>query len=141
MLGDPVDVLTGLPHGPDHGASRIVIGPDGKLYASTGDQGSNFLAFYCAPIRAQELPVAADVAARNWRGYEGKILRVNLDGSIPADNPVLNGVRSHVLSYGHRNPQGMAFGPDGRLYAVRARPRHRRRGQPHRGRAATTAGR
>jgi PQQ-dependent dehydrogenase (s-GDH family) len=117
VLGDPVDVLTGLPHGPDHGASRIVIGPDGKLYASTGDQGSNFLAFYCAPIRAQELPVAADVDARNWRGYEGKILRVNLDGSIPTDNPVLNGVRSHVWSYGHRNPQGMAFGPDGSLYA------------------------
>jgi PQQ-dependent dehydrogenase (s-GDH family) len=41
---------------------------------------------------------------------------VNLDGSIPVDNPVLNGVRSHVFSYGHRNPQGMAFGADGRLY-------------------------
>jgi PQQ-dependent dehydrogenase (s-GDH family) len=117
LLGEPVDVLTGLPHGPDHGASRIVFGPDGKLYASRGDHGSNFLAYYCVPIRAQGLPTSADVAARNWRGYEGKILRVNLDGSIPDDNPVLNGVRSHVFSYGHRNPQGMAFGPDGRLYA------------------------
>jgi PQQ-dependent dehydrogenase (s-GDH family) len=68
------------------------------------------------PIRAQELPTASEIAARDWRGYEGKILRVNPDGSIPADNPVLNGVRSHVFSYGHRNPQGMAFGPDGRLY-------------------------
>src|SRR5688572_19370973 len=97
LLGNPVDVLTNLPHGPDH--------------------GSNFLAYYCVPIRAQERPIAADIAARNWRGYEGKILRVNLDGSIPDDNPVLNGVRSHVFSYGHRNPQGMAFGPDGRLYA------------------------
>jgi PQQ-dependent dehydrogenase (s-GDH family) len=116
QLGEPVDLLTDLPHGPDHGASRIVFGPDGKLYASRGDHGSNFLAYYCEPIRAQELPTAADVAARNWRGYEGKILRVNVDGSIPADNPVLNGVRSHVFSYGHRNPQGMAFGPDGRLY-------------------------
>jgi len=115
-LGEPLDVLTGLPHGPDHGASRIVFGPDGKLYASRGDHGSNFLAFYCVPIRAQELPTASDIAARDWRGYEGKILRVNPDGSIPADNPVLNGVRSHVFSYGHRNPQGMAFGPDGRLY-------------------------
>ena len=117
LLGEPVDVLTNLPHGPDHGASRVVFGPDGKLYTSRGDHGSNFLAYYCEPIRAQELPQAADVAARNWRGYEGKILRVGLDGSIPADNPVLNGVRSHVFSYGHRNPQGMAFGPDGRLYA------------------------
>jgi len=115
-LVDPVDVLTGLPHGPDHGASRLVFGPDGKLYASRGDHGSNFLAFYCVPNRAQELPEAADVAAGNWRGYEGKILRINPDGSIPADNPVLNGVRSHVYSYGHRNPQGLAFGPNGALY-------------------------
>ena len=117
-LVDPVDILRDLPHGPDHGASRIVFGPDGKLYLSRGDHGSNFLAYHCAPIRAQELPAAADIAAGNWRGYEGKILRVNPDGSIPADNPVLNGVRSHVFSYGHRNPQGMAFGPDGVLYAA-----------------------
>src|SRR5688572_21064882 len=56
QLREPVDLLTNLPHGPDHGASRIVFGPDGKLYASRGDHGSNFLAYYCEPIRAQELP-------------------------------------------------------------------------------------
>ena len=116
QLVEPVDILTDLPHGPDHGASRLVIGPDRKLYASRGDHGANFLAYRCETIRAQELPEAADVAARNWRGYEGKILRIELDGSIPADNPVLKGVRSHVFSYGHRNPQGLAFGPDGVLY-------------------------
>jgi PQQ-dependent dehydrogenase (s-GDH family) len=118
QLGDPVDLLTNIPHGPDHGASRIVFGPDEKLYASRGDHGSNFLAYYCVPIRAQELPTGADIRERDWSGYEGKILRINLDGSIPDDNPVLNGVRSHVFSYGHRNPQGMAFGADGRLYAA-----------------------
>jgi PQQ-dependent dehydrogenase (s-GDH family) len=118
QLGEPLDILTGLPHGPDHGASRIVFGPDGRLYASRGDHGSNFLAYYCEPNRAQELPEADDIRQGNWRGYEGKILRINQDGSIPADNPVLNGVRSHVYSYGHRNPQGMAFGPDGILYSA-----------------------
>jgi PQQ-dependent dehydrogenase (s-GDH family) len=116
QLGEPVDLLTDLPHGPDHGASRIVFGPDGKLYVSRGDHGSNFLAFYCEPNRAQELPTRADIAAGNWHGYEGKILRINVDGSIPRDNPTIGGVRSHVFSYGHRNPQGMAFGPDGKLY-------------------------
>jgi PQQ-dependent dehydrogenase (s-GDH family) len=117
-LEAPLDILTGLPHGPDHGASRIVFGPDGKLYASRGDHGSNFLAYHCVPNHAQELPAAADIRAGNWRAYEGKILRINQDGSIPADNPVLNGVRSHIFSYGHRNPQGMAFGPDGKLYSA-----------------------
>ncbi len=115
-LVDPVDLLTGLPHGPDHGASRLVFGPDAKLYASRGDHGSNFLAYHCVANRAQELPTAAEVEAHDWRSYQGKILRINLDGSIPTDNPVLKGVRSHVLTYGHRNPQGLAFGPDGKLY-------------------------
>jgi len=117
-LVEPVDILRDLPHGADHGASRMVFGPDGKLYVSRGDHGANFLARYCEPIRAQELPTAADVAVGDWRGYEGKILRINEDGSIPQDNPVLNGVRSHVFSYGHRNPQGMAFGPGGALYSA-----------------------
>ena len=63
------------------------------------------------------MPTAADVAARNWpKVYQGKILRVNLDGSIPADNPMIGGVRSHIYSYGHRNPQGLTFAPDGSLY-------------------------
>jgi PQQ-dependent dehydrogenase (s-GDH family) len=87
----------------------VVFGPDGKLYVSRGDQGSNFLANYCNPNRAQDLPTLAEVQAADWSTYQGKILRLNVDGSIPRDNPMLNGVRSHIYSYGHRNPQGLVF--------------------------------
>jgi len=115
-LSNPVDILTNLPHGTDHGAGRLVFGPDGKLYLSRGDQGSNFLANYCNVNHAQDLPTAADVQAKDWTTYQGKILRINPDGSIPSDNPVINGVRSHIYSYGHRNPQGLTFTPGNRLF-------------------------
>jgi PQQ-dependent dehydrogenase (s-GDH family) len=108
-LSNPIDLLAGLPHGTDHGAGRLVLGPDGKLYLSRGDHGSNFLANYCDPNHAQDLPTAAQVQAADWTLYQGKILRINLDGSIPRDNPTINGVRSHIYSYGHRNPQGLVF--------------------------------
>ena len=42
---------------------------------------------------------------------------MELDGAIPADNPTIGGVRSHVYSYGFRNPQGLTFGSTGLLYA------------------------
>ena len=56
------------------------------------------------------------MAAKNWSTYEGKVLRMNPDGSIPEDNPVINGVQSHIFTYGHRNAQGIAVGPNGDLY-------------------------
>ena len=72
---------------------------------------------YCNPIRAQVLPTADEVTAKDWSSYTGKILRLNPDGGIPPDNPAIEGVRSHVFSYGHRNPQGLVFGPGGALYS------------------------
>ena len=108
-LGSPRDIVTNLPAGNDHQGGRIVFGPDRKLYVSIGDQGANQLGNYCNPNHAQDLPTAAQVQARDWSMYAGKILRIELDGSIPADNPMLQGVKSHVYSYGHRNPQGLVF--------------------------------
>jgi PQQ-dependent dehydrogenase (s-GDH family) len=116
-LTAPMDVLANLPAGTDHGGGRLVIGPDRKLYLTRGDHGANWLSNYCVPNTAQLLPTAEQVAARDWSTYGGKILRINLDGTIPGDNPLLNGVRSHVYSYGHRNPQGLQFGPTGLLYS------------------------
>jgi PQQ-dependent dehydrogenase (s-GDH family) len=122
-LTDPVDLITGMPAGNDHDSGRLIFGPDGKLYYTIGDQGANQFKNACKPIRAQELPTADQVRAGDRQTYQGKILRLNRDGSIPADNPVIGGVRSHIYSYGHRNAQGIAFGPGRRLYAVEHGPK------------------
>jgi PQQ-dependent dehydrogenase (s-GDH family) len=115
-LGNSEDVITGLPTHDDHVGGRLAIGPDRKLYLTIGDQGSNFGSNRCNANHAQDLPTSAQVRAKDWSNYQGKILRINLDGSIPSDNPEINGVRSHVFSYGHRNPLGLVFGPNGFLY-------------------------
>ncbi|HYR84486.1 MAG TPA: glucose/sorbosone family PQQ-dependent dehydrogenase [Terriglobia bacterium] len=116
-LQSPVDVLTSLPAGSDHLSFRLAYGPDQKLYLTVGDQGSGWLQNYCNLNRAQELPAAAEVRTGDWTRYQGKVLRLNLDGTIPSDNPTLAGVRSHIYSYGHRNAEGLAFGTDGLLYS------------------------
>jgi PQQ-dependent dehydrogenase (s-GDH family) len=116
-LRAPLDVLANMPAHDDHGGARLLVGPDGRLYFTRGDQGSNWLANFCTPIRSQDLPTSAMVRARDWSAYQGKILRINPDGSIPDDNPALNGVRSHIYAYGFRNPQGLVFGLGGILYA------------------------
>ena len=115
-LVEPTDILPGLPTHDDHVGGRLAFGPDRKLYLTIGDQGSNFGGNRCNANHAQDLPTAAEVRAKDWSNYQGKILRVDLDGGIPADNPVIDGIRSHVFSYGHRNPLGLAFGPGGQLY-------------------------
>jgi len=87
-------LLTGIPRNKYHNGGRLRMGPDGKLYAATGD-GQN------------------ENTAQNTATLGGKILRINTDGSIPSDNPFGNA----VWSYGHRNPQGLAFDSQGRLWA------------------------
>ena len=115
-LSKPVDVIMGLPTHDDHVGGRLVIGRDLKLYLTIGDQGSNFGGNRCNANHAQDLPTQSQVKAQDWSNYQGKILRLNLDGSIPEDNPPINGVRSHVFSYGHRNPLGLVVGPKGEIY-------------------------
>lgn len=86
-------LLTGIPRNKYHNGGRLRYGPDGKIYVATGD-GQN------------------EATAQNTATLGGKILRINTDGSIPSDNPFGNA----VWSYGHRNPQGIAFDSQGRLW-------------------------
>ncbi|UOR11080.1 PQQ-dependent sugar dehydrogenase [Halobacillus amylolyticus] len=88
-------ILEGIPGANFHNGGRIEIGPDRKLYVTTGDSLNGDL-------------------AQDKESLAGKILRLNLDGSVPEDNPFEG---SYVYSYGHRNPQGLAWDEDGQLYA------------------------
>lgn len=88
-------LLDGIETADRHHGGRIAIGPDGNLWIGTGD--------------AFEPGNAADDATLN-----GKILRIRPDGSVPPDNPSPG---SPIYSSGHRNVQGIAFGPDGTAYA------------------------
>ena len=122
-LSAPVTLIDGLPAGADHVSGRLKIGPDSKIYLTLGDQGNGQFGNYCLPILAQRLPTGPEIQAKDYFAYQGKSLRINLDGSVPQDNPELAGVRSHVFTYGHRNMQGIAFGPDGTLYASEQGPK------------------
>jgi PQQ-dependent dehydrogenase (s-GDH family) len=117
-LASPVDLIKGLPSAHDHQSARLLFGPDHKLYYSIGDQGANQKSYLCLPDQAQTLPTVNEVKAADWRHYAGKILRLNLNGTIPADNPVIHGVKSHVYAWGIRNTQGMVFSPGGKLFAT-----------------------
>jgi glucose/arabinose dehydrogenase len=94
-------LLDGVAAASNHNGGRVQFGPDGKLYWTMGD--------------AQETGYAQDLSSLN-----GKILRLNGDGTVPTDNPF---PKSPVYSYGHRNPQGLAWQPGtGRLYATEHGP-------------------
>ena len=119
----PEELIRGLPAHDDHVGGRLTYGSDDKLYFSIGDQGSNWSRRNrCNPIRAQVTPTTDQIARGDWSEYQGKILRLDLDGAIPEDNPVIDGVRSHVFSYGHRNPQGFVFAADATFYSAEHGP-------------------
>lgn len=111
-LSNPTILIEGIPAGGDHSTGRLIVGADDKLYYSCGDLGNNQFNNRCNEIRSQVLPTAANIAGGDYSLYSGKILRLNFDGSIPADNPVWSGVRSHIYTIGHRNPQGLVWEKD-----------------------------
>jgi glucose/arabinose dehydrogenase len=94
-IGRPKVLLTGIPKGRNHNGGRLVFGPDGMLYASTGEGD--------VPRRAQSL-----------KSLGGKILRMTPDGRPAPGNPVKGSV---IWSYGHRNVEGLAFDSRHRLWA------------------------
>ncbi len=122
-LDSPTEVISGLPASNDHNSGRLKVGPDGMVYYTIGDQGNNQLGNWCIPTEAQRLPTEAELQAKDYVAYVGKSLRLAPDGSVPADNPSIDGVRSHIWTYGHRNMQGIVFGPDGTLYASEQGPK------------------
>ena len=121
QLEEPQVLIEGIPAGDDHNAGRLVIGPDLKIYYSLGEQG-RYRRPEGDPIRAQILPTQDQVDAKDWYAYSGKVLRLELDGSIPSDNPEIEGVKSHIFTYGHRNPQGLVFASNGILYSAEHGP-------------------
>ena len=84
-----------------HFGSRLAETPDGTLFVSLGERGQR-------------------ESAQNLGLQQGSIIRISRDGSVPADNPFLNhlSAKPEIWSFGHRNPQGMAFDAQGRLWAV-----------------------
>ncbi len=94
-------ILGGMRAATIHNGCAVEVGPDGKLWVSMGDAG--------------DLSLPQSRSSRN-----GKLLRVNLDGSIPADNPFRG---SPVYAMGVRNPQGIAFYPGTRrAYSIEHGP-------------------
>ncbi len=86
-------IIDGIPGAENHNGGRIKFGPDKLLYIATGDAGNANL-------------------AQDKNSLAGKILRLTDEGEIPRDNPFLNA----IYSYGHRNPQGIAWDEQGRLW-------------------------
>ena len=94
-LRDRQIIFSGIPGERYHDGGRLAFGPDRNLYVTTGDAGN--------PESAQDTSSLA-----------GKILRITTDGKPAPDNPFDNA----VYSYGHRNPQGLAWDDDGNLWST-----------------------
>ena len=94
-LVSPVTLLEGIEGAGNHDGSRLVIDSDLKLYMTTGDAGNT-------------------ATSQDLNSLNGKVLRMNLDGSVPDDNPIAD---SYIWSWGHRNAQGLVIAPSGVMYS------------------------
>lgn len=110
---DPTVILADLPQSSNtestpHAGGGLLFGPDGYLYLSLGDF-SPFAELLSPPLDSQDLSV-----------LQGKIVRVNKDGSAPPDNPFVDDPDAdpRIFAYGLRNPYDFSFHPStGRMYA------------------------
>ncbi len=108
-LSDVRDIFVQMPavRGGRHFGSRIVPAADGTVWITTGDRGAG-----------DDGTLVQDVTTTH-----GKVIRINADGTIPADNPFVGRDGGDgIWSLGHRNPQGAALGPGG-LWTVEHGPR------------------
>lgn len=94
-LSNETILLDGIDGGSIHNGSRLLMTPDQKILMTTGDAGNSS-------------------SSQNMSSLSGKLLRINLDGSIPNDNPTPD---SYIYTSGHRNAQGLTYGPNGQLYS------------------------
>lgn len=98
-LEERLVVLDGMAASSVHDGCRLEFGPDGHLFVTMGDAGRSS-------------------SAQDRSSLSGKIHRVATDGSVPPDNPF----GTSVWSWGHRNPQGLAWDDRGRLWATEHGP-------------------
>jgi glucose/arabinose dehydrogenase/putative cell wall-binding protein len=97
-------LLTNMAANVIHNGCALEMDRFGKLWITMGDANNAGL-------------------AQNRGSLNGKVLRINRDGTVPSDNPLMAGTRDAVYSMGHRNPQGIAFRPGtDQVYAVEHGP-------------------
>ena len=94
-LTSPRVLMEGIDGNSNHNGARLVIDSLDRLYFTTGDAGNT--------AHSQDL-----------NSLNGKILRMNLDGTIPEANPIQD---SYIYTWGHRNPQGLVISPNGIMYS------------------------